>query len=90
MLRRREGRRWLFGYGGRGPRRGVRIRAVDVLENGIGIASMDCSWDEREGRTRYQPVGLPVLPILLWEVRTKRTLGAILNVLFRLINLLFN
>jgi len=35
--------------------------------------------DERnrgEGkRTRYHPVGLPVLPILLWEVRTNRTFG---------------
>jgi hypothetical protein len=29
-------------------------------------------------RTKYQPVGLPVLPILLWEVRTKRILRAIM------------
>lgn len=28
-------------------------------------------------RTRYHPVALPVSPSLLWEVRTKRTLGAI-------------
>jgi len=25
--------------------------------------------------TRYQPVGLPVLPSLLWEERTTRTFG---------------
>jgi hypothetical protein len=36
-----------------------------------------------QGRTRYQPVGLPVFPILEWEVRTKRTFGgAILEYVF--------
>jgi hypothetical protein len=29
--------------------------------------------------TRYQPVGLPVSPILEWDVRTKRTFGAMLK-----------
>jgi hypothetical protein len=29
--------------------------------------------------TRYQPVGFPVSPNLSWEVRTKRTFGAILE-----------
>ncbi len=33
-------------------------------------------------RTRYQPVGLPVLPSLSWEVRMMRTLGAIVLVAF--------
>ena len=28
-----------------------------------------------EERTKYHPVGFPVLPIWSWEVRTKRTLG---------------
>jgi hypothetical protein len=38
--------------------------------------------DEREGsrgRTRYQPVGFPVLPNLPWEVRMTRTLGAMIT-----------
>lgn len=30
------------------------------------------------GRTRYQPVGLPVLPSLLWEERTTRTFGTVM------------
>lgn len=30
------------------------------------------------GRTRYQPVGFPVLPISLCEVRTTRTFGAMI------------
>ena len=34
------------------------------------------SWMGIEGRTKYQPVGLPVSPNLLWEVTTKRTLGS--------------
>lgn len=33
-----------------------------------------------EARTRYQPVGFPVSPILEWEVRTKRTFGGIVDV----------
>jgi hypothetical protein len=34
-------------------------------------------------------VGLPVLPSLLWEVRTKRILGAIVNVVVRLYVIVF-
>jgi len=72
-VRRRRGEtRLLFRYVVLGLRRDVRIRA---LKKNV---SQLC-WCERRGeRTRYHPVGLPVFPILSWDVRTKRTLGAIL------------
>lgn len=38
--------------------------------------------------TRYQPVGLPLEPIWLWEVRTIRTLGAMMTVLCLVWNVL--
>ena len=41
-----------------------------------GEIGMGRKEDHMDGRTKYQPVGLPVSPIFPWEVRTKRTLGS--------------
>jgi hypothetical protein len=44
-------------------------------EVGEGIRRSGMRGEGGRRLTRYQPVGLPVSPSLLWEVRTTRILG---------------
>lgn len=44
---------------------------------------------KRKELTKYHPVGLPVSPSLVWEVRTTRTLGEDIVMLVMLLSLVF-